>query len=383
MSKLSNLSKYNINPITVNNVIENLSISHNKHNILSPLDKPIYDGPTIDSRVKLGLAVKSMENHTSNEGLEIFRGLESNGYTLAGHNLSINITDVNLLIKRYNPGTVVIQDRREYEGKTANSIGGLRFNHDEKFTNVVALSQNSEIFKLTIIKDAHQDNGYHAHSAKEIGCNGWICYYNPLIVHHLAPYTRFDNLVRTYHSINKDMVPIFSLGNRNGCLLSGASSTAYPLRLRLIKELSQLYQTTYLPHPGYVRNKCYTPEFLKILSRFKVSICTSSMFGYMLRKIPESTACGCIVITDLPIDERVPYIDDNLVRVHPNTSTKDISILIKDLVENYDEERQRYYSELAKKHYDYREITRILVEDIEKLRLNYNATNDSRKSSTI
>ena len=43
----------------------------------------------------------------------------------------------------------------------------------------------------------------------------------------------------------------------------------------------------YLSHPGYGRSKCFTPEFLKILSIYKVAICTVSIYGYAVRKIVE------------------------------------------------------------------------------------------------
>lgn len=363
------MTKYDINPLSLQDFIDRLPP---RHSIINELASPRFDFRYNDVRLKLGLAVHSMSTHTSDEGWEIFKGLEENGYILAGHDLQINLTDVKKILNIFFPGTIVVQDKREWEGKTA----GRGFNNRERFTNIDALHNAHDVFKLTILKDAHQDNGYHASSASEMGCHAWICYYHPLIVKYLAPYVRFKDIIRTYHTIDKNIVPDISnsfqeKNKREGCLLSGAVSSSYPLRSRLVKELSKLVQTTYFPHPGYGRARCHTPEFMKLLCNYKISICTSSMYGYLLRKIPESTACGCIVITDLPRDEKVPFIDENLVRIHPDTPTEKIKELIQELINSYDPEKQLHFSNLAKEHYDYRVVTHNLVQDIENMKLNY------------
>jgi hypothetical protein len=115
-----------------------------------------------------------------------------------------------------------------------------------------------------------------------------------------------------------------------------------------------------------------TPQFLQTLSHFKVAICTSSMYGYALRKIMEATACGCRVLTDLPVDEALPEIDGNLFRIRPDTSAYHIQIYIRQLVKEYDPERQAHYAELAKKFYDFKAVGQRLADDIETLRRNYN-----------
>jgi hypothetical protein len=133
----------------------------------------------------------------------------------------------------------------------------------------------------------------------------------------------------------------------------------------------------------------HTPEFLGTLPAYKVSICTSSIYGYALRKIVESTACGCIVITDLPTDEVMPEIEEplleefalpaggtavrtgNIVRVAPTIPLTDFAELIKQLYRTWDDERQHHFAERAKKFYDYRAVGKRLADDIEKLRRNY------------
>jgi hypothetical protein len=113
------------------------------------------------------------------------------------------------------------------------------------------------------------------------------------------------------------------------------------------------------------------------LSRFKVAICTSSIYGYSLRKIIEATACGCRVITDLPIDDVLPEIDDNLVRLtatEPEQQLEEVAALLPELTQHYDADFQYRMAFLAKQRYSYQEVGRRLAADIEKLRNNYTAS---------
>src|ERR1700723_2806402 len=169
---------------------------------MNSLPIPQYVG---NSSTGIGLAVESMRRHTTDEGMQIFEGLNYSGYNLAGHNFPIGSTDVLAIISQFKPGIVVMQDKREWEGRAA---GGLRgFDERERFTNVQYLRDRSDIFKLTILKDAQHNPEYHAESAREIGCHAWIVYYEKAKVKSLAPYVRKEHLIRTYHSINKDLVP--------------------------------------------------------------------------------------------------------------------------------------------------------------------------------
>lgn len=337
---------------------------------VAQLSKPIYSPPENEGGIRIALAVKSMANHTSNEGWELMLSLQHSGYELCGYGIDENLTDVNEIIERYNPAVVVVQDKREYIGKTA----GKGFDERERFINVGQLRLRPDIFRLTVLKDAHQDPQFHSDSANEIGCHAWITYYHPEIVCKFAPYVRREHLVRTYHSLDAQLVPTFSANRHHGCLLSGAISRAYPLRTRLFREARYLSHTTALPHPGYHRNGSATPKFLQILSNFKVAICTASSYGYVLRKMIEATACGCTVITDLPSDEVLPQIDGNMVRVDQSITTRDMNQVIRDCVANYNVEKQVFYAEEAKKWYDYRVQGTRLAANIEKLRRMYNET---------
>lgn len=338
------------------------------------LTAPKYTG---HSQSGIGLAVESMKRHMTDEGWQIFEGLEQQGYTLYGHGLPNSETNVKNILSAGHPGIVVMQDKREWD------VSFKDFREKEaRFSNVGVLSDHDDIFKLTILKDSHQRPEYHRDSAAEIGCHAWIIYYHPRIVKALAPYVREEHLVRTYHTLDRTKVPKYSPKNRRGCLLSGACSRgAYPWRWELIKQHRRLPETDYLQHPGYHKNGSQTGRYMETLSSYKVAICTSSLYGYALRKIIEATACGCVVITDLPEDEVLPYIDGNLVRMSPQVSVDRVANKIVELCASYDEERQQQYAEMAVGFYNHHSMCSRLADDIEKLRSEYNQKGANRNGS--
>lgn len=306
-----------------------------------------------------------MMDHMTDEGWQITHGLSQNGYLHCGHALPIPSTDVKHLVHKFPCNTLVIQDKREWHFDPRNFR-----DHNARFHNVNYLAERSDIFKLTILKDAHQGPAWHSEAAVEMGCHAWICYYHEDIVNHLAPYTRKQHLIRTYHTLDPAVVPKFNTNRVGGCLMSGAVSNAYPLRKRILAERNMPIVT--MPHPGYHRRGSNTPEYLRTLSEFKVAICTSSMYGYTLRKIIEATAAGCIVITDLPSDDIMPGIDGNLVRVHPDVDMNDLRNLINRCVASWDAYTQESYSHYATYVYDYKMQTAVLAEQIDALRNIYN-----------
>lgn len=344
---------------TVGDIVESLP----KPNSTNHLPEPRYtprDGP------KLGLAVEDMRNHMTDEGWQIFAGLELNDYELYGYNLGHNnLTDVDEIIDIEEPSVLILQDKREWDVKQDD------FREPRaRFYNVESLESRDDIFTVTILKDAHNSIHYHRLSAKEIGCHAWIVYYHPRIVKALAPFVREKHLVRTYHSLDPKLVPEFDT-SRFGCLLSGAVSRAYPLRKLLIEGHSRLPDISYKKHPGYHRKGCQTAKYMRMLNHYKVAICTSSIYGYTLRKIVEATACGCMVITDLPNDEILPEIDSNLIRISPNSTVEEVSHLLSKCYAEYNVDRQMELAKKAIKFYNYKEVTRRLAEDIENLRFNY------------
>lgn len=341
--------------------IEDIKALHKVPHMV-PLPAPPYSPE--DNTGNYGLAVSSMKDHMTDEGWQIMQGLEHNGYGLCGHGLPDHEVNAKYILQR-KPRTLVIQDKREWD--VADSFR----DRQARFKNIPALGFDNTVFKLTILKDSHQRPHYHAHSASEMKVHGWIIYYHPEIVAHLAPYVRPEHLIRTYHTLDSTKVPTVTT-KLNKALLSGAVSGAYPLRTRLFRDLSKAREIDILRHPGYHRRGTQTYQFMSLLSQYKVSICTSSTYGYALRKIIESVACGCVVVTDLPKEEVLPEIDEYLVRVDHSSSSPEILDCVREQIDHYDAEKQRAAAEAAKWFYDFRSVTKMLAEDIEHLRSEWN-----------
>lgn len=353
------------NPRSISDVIKQISTPERLKNQVPQLPAPSYDTGSYCNRARVAFAVESMKDHTSDEGWQLMLALKHAGYSLCGHHLQHGI-NTDVILKETNPAVVVVQDKREWD-KISKDFREIKAHFD----NIRSLRKHDS-FKLTILKDAHQKPTYHSASAHEMGVHAWIVYYHPRIVNHLSSFTRPQHLIRTYHSIDSSLVPEFN-HERRRCLLSGAVSSVYPFRQRLIEAAQSLLlpETDYLKHPGYHRRGTATPKFLTLLNRYKVSICTSSIFGYSLRKIIESIACGCIVITDLPHDDFLPGIDRGLVRVGNDTTVEEICDMLPKLYKEYDYNNQIMLASIAKNYYDYHAIGLRLHDDIETMRKSY------------
>jgi hypothetical protein len=358
-----------------------------RHDI-SPSAPPSYycpyladneDGPVAVDAV---LAVEDMARHVTDEGWQLALGLKAAGWQVVGHRCDVDQADVAQWLRTLrsvtgkNPRTVLLQDKREWDaGAGKGTIASRTMDPDYRFRNVRALAECPDTFRLTVVKDAHQNPPYHKASADEIQAHGWVVYYHPTIVCHLAPYLRPQHIVRTPHSIDPVYIPPFLSGERRRpAVISGAVSGAYPLRRRIIKEASAFVGLTVLPHPGYRNDGCRTPQYLNDLGRFRVAICTCSMYGYALRKIVEASAVGCVVVTDLPEDDQLPHLEDNLVRVHPDWPTKKIASLVRDAVASWDGERQRQVAERVRERYNYSKVGLELATEVETLRGAYQCT---------
>lgn len=330
--------------------------------LIDRLSAPAYNPPLGQIENPIALAVASMKEHMTDEGWQIMDGLKYAGYRLCGHNLD-NLTDVPTILRAYNPSVIFVQDKREWDVSTKDFR-----DPKARFIRPAALREYDCGFKLTILKDSQQRPEYHRQSADEMGVHAWVIYYHPRVVCHLAGYLRPEHLIRTYHSVDSDKVPSYTHVGRTGTILSGATSGAYPLRTRLIREIGRLHNVHHIPHPGYHRNGSATTAFLQMLSNFKVAICTASRYGYALRKMIEATACGCAVLTDLPEDEVLPEIDENLVRVHPSTSTRQIGDILNRMTTFYNPDKQALFAARAKAWYDYRILGLRLADQIEEMR---------------
>ena len=373
----------NDRPYTIDELVTRLPRLNRYPELISPRYAPTYKRDLMKRQVEraAGLAVASMKFHMSDEGWQLFDSMRcSSGvqrhdggflpkFRLFGRDVEDgNEVDCRVVKRAYQPEMVVVQDEREWNVRS----GDFR---DERaaFENLDAFASDPEVFRATILKDAHYNPEFHIQSAAKIGVHAWVVYYHPRIVKRVAPYVRKKHLVRTYHTINADYVPAYNNVDRRGVLLSGAVSRSYPLRRRLVEqfEYGNLPGVDLARHPGYHRSGTDTYRYLEMMSKYKVAICTASMYGYALRKIIEATACGCRVVTDLPVDEVIPDIDDNLIRLHPDDATGDYLKTVHEAVASYDPERQDWLATKAKARFDFRVEGKRLVAALVDLAGNY------------
>lgn len=372
-------------PLTVRDVIERLPPVQQVPRLVRPQYTPLCD-PANGTGV--GMTCPSMADHMTDEGWQIFEALRSTNRWLLFSDARtakqgmLACNNARDLMKHWdvthgpdkdgNPSTtcptILVQDKREWDPKQ----GDFR-NQDERWHEVEYLASRHDAYKLTILKDAQHRPLYHRQSAVEMGVHAWVVYYHPDIVNHLATYTRKNDLIRTYHTIDPKLIGHVALDYRlkDGISISGAVSGAYPLRQRLVRCLGQLnagampsQRVAVRQHPGYHRNGSDVKSYLRHLSHYKVAVCTSSRYGYALRKIIEATACGCRVVTDLPVDEVMPAIDGNLYRIHPDESIENVRAILRHLCVNYKEEDQRGWARNACDFYDYKNMGKILDREI-------------------
>ena len=277
------------------------------------------------------------------------------GWNLIGPGFDDPRHDVEAVLRDINPSHAIIQDHREWHRDQPAA-----FDKAAHFDNYEALETWGGP-TTTILKDAHQDVDYERFHI-EIGVDNVIHYYHPDAIRPYVPHL-FDptwgvNLIRTYHTINAFHVPIPDQwpheNDRKPWLVSGAMEKGvYDFR-RLAKACALADSTGHvMKHPGYGLKGWRTPDYLRELCRYKVHVCTASKYNYLLRKIIESTACGCVVVTNLPEWDPVPEIDDNLVRVE-DESPRGLRKAIEKALDLWDLERQIEFADAACLRFEFR-----------------------------
>lgn len=296
------------------------------------------------------LANVDYQRHMTSEGDQFQEGLRSAGWTLCGKGYD-GLQDVPTILERYAPDRVVVHDKRDWD-----PLSAIAFRKDIGFTHLSALKA-APAFKAVVVKDAASSLPYQRAFYDEAGADAAIVYYHERSVTTHGMWLQGKPLIRTYHSLNADdlaCVPLY--GIRLGAVVSGAASNAYPLRQRVIRDAMAL-NVTVLRHPGYGNHiGVRTPEYLRQLARFKVHIATASMYGFALRKIIESVAVGCTVITDLPAYDVLPEIDGALIRVRPTIGTQEIHDVIAGAVSSWDLEERLVWAAKARRFYDHEAI---------------------------
>jgi len=306
------------------------------------------------------LGLKDYENHMTDEGHQLQCGLEAAGVEVWGSGFANDCTDAAAIIERAKPDVAIVIDRREWDPKMRGA-----FDKSAAYSNIDKLAANRSVCEITICKDAASILEYQRTWAKDLQADGYICYYHPDAVTRYATWVKPHQIIRTYHSV--DATRVWKIhADRGTALVSGARNPAvYPLRETCIRYREHL-GLSYMRHPGYGNCGTCTPHYLDALRTWKVHVCCASQYGFALRKIMESVACGCTVITDLPSYDVLPEIDDALIRVRTNIAVHDLQRVIREAVQNWNLADAVKWSDKAKAFYDWRVTGQRLYDNIER-----------------
>ncbi len=310
-------------------------------------------------RARVVLANVDYKRHMTSEGDQFQEGLRSAGWTLCGLGYDHRL-DVPEILHHYQPDRVVVHDKRDWDPTSS-----IAFRKDIGFRRLEAL-RKWDGFKAVVVKDAASSLPYQKHFYDEVGADAAIVYYHPKQVATHSLWLMGKPMIRTYHSVAAaDLDGLDLRQPRKRAVVSGAASNAYPLRQRVIRDAA-MCGVDVMRHPGYGNVGTSTPAYLKTLAGYQVHVATASMYGFALRKIIESVAVGCTVVTDLPDFDVLPEIDGALVRVRPTTNPIEMRDVIRSAVALWNLEERLAWAEKARRFYDYEAIGCLLSLELAK-----------------
>lgn len=303
------------------------------------------------------LANRDYETHTSSEGNELQLGLEYAGWQLVGRGYD-DLHDCRAILDRYQPSAIFVQDCRDWLPTSE-----ICFRKDGAFDNLDAIA-HAGVPAFTVLKDAAGWHETQFWCAAMIRAAALALYYHPVAVDRVAPWARHYPKIRIHHSVDYRVVLPFPLAGRRRGLVSGARASCYPLREMAFEQQNYLGLDA-LPHPGYGNSGSHTPEYLRILSQYKVHIATASDYGFALRKIIESVVCGATPVTNLQEIDVLPEIDAALVRIPNSISRSQLREIVDEAESSWDVEERWEYARRARQYYDYRAMGLRLSEAME------------------
>lgn len=298
--------------------------------------------------------------HSTDEGHQFQESLARAGWTLAGFGFDADdCTHVPTLLARHKPDMVYVADCRDWR---EDSFG----TYDKRvcFRDYQCLADRSDIFKVTVVKDAGSLIEYQRKFSETIKADALIHYYHLRSVLEYSPWMRPYAKVRTHHTIDAEFVKTLDLTQpRRRGIVSGACSPVYPMRQLAVTNAESLDIDVQI-HPGYGNKGCHTNDYLRRIAGYRTHVATASKFGFSLRKIIESVAVGCVPITDLPAFDILPEIDEALVRVSPGITIDELRDVIARTEEAWRIDRAMHFARKAWAYYDYPAEGRRLSEQL-------------------
>lgn len=291
--------------------------------------------------------------HMTDEGEQLQAGLVAAGWDIAGFGYGDGCPDVPTLLERYRPDVVFVQDVRDwYRGS------GYSYDPQTHFERSEALADWPGRV-VTVLKDAGTTPQMHRDWIAQVRPDALVVYYHPDAVRRAAPWLQIVcpdvPLIRTYHSIDRTLVDALPPpAPTRYAAVSGAVSHVYPLRTRVVT--GNMPGMTVLPHPGYGNQGTASHTYLATLADFRVHVATASCFDFALRKIIETAAVGTTPVTDLSTADRLPEIDDALVRVPSGIGCDELQAIVAAAAARWTPESAQVLRSATCEWYDYRAV---------------------------
>jgi len=167
--------------------------------------------------------------------------------------------------------------------------------------------------------------------------------YDKITNFHLVNYG-YDNQIFANKNKNKDIDILISgsLGKKKN-----HTREVYPVRNWLAKVIPEIgikegIKVETLGHPGYNTGKetNHQKEYCDIINRSKIATGGSSHWRLPFKKFYEITACGTILLSDLPLDD-TEFFREKIIEINPEKITdreyKDvIKREVMNILENYE-----------------------------------------------
>lgn len=290
------------------------------------------------------------ETHMTDEGNQLQRGMQHAGWHLSGVGFD-GMRNVPVILAEHLPDIVFVHDKRDWD----MGSGGC-FRPGINYEELHAL-KDSPAFRLGVVKDAGTLVEYHRRFIEQINADAVVTYYHDDTTKRLSPWLIAYQTIRTYHSVDADVCKTAMFNGRgtirHGAIVSGAVSGCYPLRQKVMTNATAI-GCDIIRHPGYNNKGSHTPNYLRTIGTYKVSIATASAYNFALRKIIEAVAMGAVPITDLPEWDCLPEIDGALVRVSPLIGVADLRAVVAEHVAKWNWEERYEWAQKAWAFYDWR-----------------------------
>jgi len=301
-------------------------------------------------------AIESFRRHMDSGRWLFQQGMEEQGYLSAGGSMpppGIACDDVAALVDAWNAPVAIMWPRYEWDPALWK---GAPLPRDACFRNIGELAARDDVLRVAVLHDAGSERESQRAWHEEFRPHVYLCWYHERSVMALAPHVPRERIVRTYHVIQGRDVPQVCPRRGVGVVSGARNHEIYPFRTAAIEaaESGPLgFTVHYLKHPGYHQKGAQSAGYIHFLSRYRVAICSASVYGFALKKHIEATAAGCRVITDLPNYDCLPGIDGNFLRVSPNITMRELHDIVEALAADWDLERQQAYARAAVQRYDY------------------------------